>query len=101
MDKLSSLREEIEDVNRQIQDAQQKYDLNKAAELQYGRLPELQKELEAEEEKVKERGSVAWFMRALPRMRLHGSYPSWTGIPGGKADGERAEQDPASGRRAS
>ena len=53
VDKLSSLREEIEAVNRQIQDAQQKYDLNKAAELQYGKLPQLQKELEAEEEKVK------------------------------------------------
>ncbi len=53
VDKLSSLREEIEAVHRQIQDAQQKYDLNKAAELQYGELPQLQKELEAEEEKVK------------------------------------------------
>ena len=51
VDRLSSLREEIEAVNRQIQDAQQKYDLNKAAELQYGKLPQLQKELEAEEEK--------------------------------------------------
>lgn len=53
VDRLSALREEIEAVNRQIQDAQQKYDLNKAAELQYGKLPQLQKELEAEEEKVK------------------------------------------------
>ena len=40
-------------VNRQIQEAQQQYDLNKAAELQYGKLPQLQKELEQEEEKVK------------------------------------------------
>ena len=46
VDRLSALREEIEAVNRQIQDAQQKYDLNKAAELQYGKLPQLQKELE-------------------------------------------------------
>lgn len=53
VDKLSSLREEIEAVNREIAQAQQKYDLNKAAELQYGKLPELQKQLEAEEEKVK------------------------------------------------
>ena len=53
VDRLSSIREEIEAVNRQIQDAQQKYDLNKAAELQYGKLPQLQKELEAEEEKVR------------------------------------------------
>lgn len=62
VDKLSSLREEIEAVNRQIQDAQQKYDLNKAAELQYGKLPQLQKELEAEEEKVKMKTS-AWYMK--------------------------------------
>ena len=41
VDKLSSLREEIEAVNREIAQAQQKYDLNKAAELQYGKLPEL------------------------------------------------------------
>ena len=53
VDRLSALREEIEAVNRQIQDAKQKYDLNKAAELQYGKLPQLQKELEAEEEKVR------------------------------------------------
>ena len=53
VDRLSSLREEIESVNREIQAAQQKYDLNRAAELQYGRLPQLQKELAAEEEKVR------------------------------------------------
>ncbi len=40
------LREEIEDVNKQIQVAQQEYDLEKAAELQYGRLPQLKKQLE-------------------------------------------------------
>ena len=51
VDKLSSIREEIEAVHRQIQDAQQKYDLNKAAELQYGKLPQLEKELKEEEEK--------------------------------------------------
>ena len=44
VDRLSSLREEIESVNREIQAAQQKYDLNRAAELQYGRLPQLQKD---------------------------------------------------------
>src|SRR5699024_9865754 len=53
VEKLSKLREQIEDMNRQIQDAQQRYDLNKAAELQYGELPKLQKQLEIEEEKVK------------------------------------------------
>ena len=53
MENLSKIREEIEDVNRQIQAAQQGYDLEKAAQLQYGRLPQLQKQLEEEEEKVK------------------------------------------------
>ena len=62
VDKLSSLREEIEAVNRQIQDAQQKYDLNKAAELQYGKLPQLQKELELRKKRLKMKTS-AWYMK--------------------------------------
>ena len=99
VDKLSALREEIENVNRQIQDAQQKYDLNKAAELQYGKLPQLQKELAAEEEKGKESGS-----EPCPRERDGGrDRPDCVqvdGDPGGQADGERAQQDPASGYRA-
>ena len=47
------LREQIEDMNRQIQKAKNDYDLNRAAELQYGELPKLQQMLEAEEKKVK------------------------------------------------
>ena len=54
VDHLSKLREEIEQVHQQIAQAQQKlYDLNKAAELQYGKLPQLEKQLAAEEESVK------------------------------------------------
>ena len=45
-------------MNRDIATAQQQYDLNKAAELQYGKLPQLQKQLEAEEEKVKNQLTV-------------------------------------------
>jgi ATP-dependent Clp protease ATP-binding subunit ClpB len=52
VEKVSKLREEIDAVNSEIQIAQRNYDLNKAAELQYGRLPELQKQLEEEEERV-------------------------------------------------
>ena len=52
VEKVSKLREEIESVNSEIQIAQRNYDLNKAAELQYGRLPELKKQLEEEEERV-------------------------------------------------
>ena len=59
VENLSKLREEIEDVNRQIQAAQQGYDLEKAAQLQYGRLPQLQKQLEEEEEKVKNQRPVS------------------------------------------
>ena len=51
VEKLSKLREQIEDMNRQIQKAKNDYDLNRAAELQYGELPKLQQMLEAEEEK--------------------------------------------------
>ena len=53
VEKLSKLREQIEDMNRQIQKAKNDYDLNRAAELQYGELPKLQQMLEAEEKKVK------------------------------------------------
>src|SRR5699024_3902891 len=52
VEKDSKLREEIEAVNSEIQIAQRNYDLNKAAELQYGKLPELKKQLEEEEERV-------------------------------------------------
>ena len=50
INKVSKLREEIEKVNAQIEQAERNYELNKAAELKYGKLPELQKELEKEEE---------------------------------------------------
>ncbi len=53
--KVQKLREEIEAVKNEIKMAQQKYDLEKAAELQYGKLPQLQKQLEIEEEAVKKR----------------------------------------------
>ena len=56
VEKLSKLREQIEDMNRQIQKAKNDYDLNRAAELQYGELPKLQQMLEAEEKKVKNEG---------------------------------------------
>jgi len=52
VEKLQSLREQIEDLNKQIELAQRNYDLNKAAELQYGKLPQLKKQLEEEEARV-------------------------------------------------
>ena len=80
VDKLSSLREEIEAVNREIAQAQQKYDLNKAAELQYGKLPELQKQLEAEEEKVKNQ-DLSLVHESVTEDEIARIVSKWTGIP--------------------
>ena len=51
---VQKLREEIEDVNAEIEAAERKYDLNKAAELKYGKLPQLQKELQEKEHLAEE-----------------------------------------------
>ena len=91
MDRLSSLREEIEAVNRQIQDAQQKYDLNKAAELQYGKLPQLQKELEAEEEKVRNQ-DLSLVHESVSEDEIARIISRWTGIPVAKlTESERSK----------
>ena len=80
VDKLSSIREEIEAVHRQIQDAQQKYDLNKAAELQYGKLPQLEKELKEEEEKVKNT-DLSLVHESVTEDEIARIISRWTGIP--------------------
>lgn len=80
VDRLSSLREEIEQVNRDIAQAQQQYDLNKAAELQYGKLPQLQKELEAEEEKVRSQ-DLSLVHESVTEDEIARIISRWTGIP--------------------
>ena len=80
VDRLSSLREEIEQVNRDIATAQQQYDLNKAAELQYGKLPQLQKELAAEEEKVKNQ-DLSLVHESVTEDEIARIISRWTGIP--------------------
>ncbi len=80
VDKLSALREEIEQVGRDIAQAQQQYDLNKAAELQYGRLPQLQKELEAEEERVKNQ-DLSLVRESVSDEEIARIISRWTGIP--------------------
>ena len=80
VDRLSSLREEIEQVNRDIAAAQQQYDLNKAAELQYGKLPQLQKELAAEEEKVKNQ-DLSLVHESVTEDEIARIISRWTGIP--------------------
>ncbi len=80
VDKLSALREEIEQVGRDIAQAQHQYDLNRAAELQYGKLPQLQKELEAEEERVKHQ-DLSLVRESVSDEEIARIISRWTGIP--------------------
>jgi len=80
VDRLSQLREEIEQVNRDIAAAQQQYDLNKAAELQYGRLPQLQKQLEEEEAKIKKQ-DLSLVHESVTDEEIARIISRWTGIP--------------------
>lgn len=80
VEKLSKLREEIESLNQQIQTAKQQYDLNKAAELQYGKLPALQKQLQIEEEKVKGE-DLSLVHESVTEEEICRIISKWTGIP--------------------
>ncbi len=91
VDKLSKLREEIEHLNGEIQAAQQRYDLNKAAELQYGRLPELKKQLAEEEEKVKNK-DLSLVHESVTEEEIARIISKWTGIPVAKlTESERSK----------
>lgn len=91
VDKLSALREKIEDINRQIEAAQQRYDLNKAAELQYGELPRLQKELEDEEARIKKQ-DLSLIHESVSDEEIARIISRWTGIPVAKlTEGERSK----------
>ena len=90
--KVQHLREEIEQVNAQIEKAEREYDLNKAAELKYGRLPALQKELEAEETIAEqERTSSDNLLRdKVTEEEIARIVGRWTGIPMARLmEGER------------
>ncbi|MBQ8982782.1 MAG: AAA family ATPase, partial [Lachnospiraceae bacterium] len=80
VDKVTKLREAIEDMNNQIQIAQRNYDLNKAAELQYGKLPELKKELEEEEERLKT-NEHQLVHESVTDEEIAKIISRWTGIP--------------------
>ena len=80
VDKLSKLREEIDAVSSQIQIAQREGDLEKAAELSYGRLPALRKQLEAEEEKVRG-GQLSLVHESVSEEEIAKIISRWTGIP--------------------
>ena len=88
---LAKLRGEIDEVNRQISAAKQSYDLNKAAELQYGKLPELKKQLQAEEEKVKKE-DLSLLREAVTDDEIARIISRWTNIPVSKLNESEREK---------
>ncbi len=80
VERVTKLREEIEALNNQIQIAQRNYDLNKAAELQYGRLPQLKQELEKEEERLKTEEHTL-VHESVTDEEIAKIISRWTGIP--------------------
>ena len=91
VEKLQKLREQIDDINKQIQKAKQNYDLEKAAELQYGELPKAQQQLEIEEKQVKE-SDRSLVHEAVTDDEIARIISRWTGIPVTKlTEGERTK----------
>ena len=90
--KLQSLREELEQVRREIEDAERRYDLNRAAELRHGRLPELERRLRAEEERLesKQGGARRLLREEVTEDEIAEIVARWTGIPVARLlEGER------------
>ena len=91
VERLQKLRKQIEDMNNRIQKAQREYDLNEAAKLQYGELPMLQKQLAAEEEKVKNQ-DLSLVHESVTDEEIARIISRWTGIPVAKlTEGERSK----------
>ena len=91
VENLSSLRDQIEAMNKEIELAKRNYDLNKAAELQYGELPKLQQQLAIEEEKVNSR-EMTLVHESVTEEEISKIISRWTGIPVSKlTQGERAK----------
>lgn len=80
VNRLQELREQVETVKKEIEKAQSAYDLNKAAELQYGKLPDLQKQLEIEEQNVKEK-ELSLVRESVTDEEIARIISRWTGIP--------------------
>ncbi len=80
VERVQKLREELEAINNEIQNAELNYDLNKAAELKYGRLPSLRKQLEIEEEKVKQEDHTL-VHESVSEEEIARIVSRWTGIP--------------------
>ena len=80
VEKVQKLREDLECLKNEIQQAEQSYDLNKAAELKYGKLPQLQQQLEIEEEKVKGE-DLSLVHESVSEEEIAKIISRWTGIP--------------------
>ncbi|MCI5821587.1 MAG: ATP-dependent chaperone ClpB [Lachnospiraceae bacterium] len=80
VEKVSQLRESLESLRNEIKIAQQNYDLEKAAELQYGKLPQLEKELEQEEELIKNK-DMSLVHESVTEEEISRIISRWTGIP--------------------
>lgn len=91
IERVQKLREEIEQVNAEIERAQREYDLNRAAELQYGRLPKLKADLAAEEKRIEEeKGGDSLLRDRVTEEEISKIVSRWTGIPVTKlVEGER------------
>ena len=88
--KVQKLREDLEQANAELETAQREYDLNKAAELQYGRIPELQKALETEEQIAQEGKERSLLRDKVTEEEIARIIQRWTGIPVSKLmEGER------------
>ena len=88
--KVQKLREELDAANAQLERAQREYDLNKAAELQYGRIPELKKAIESEEAKAKDKREESLLRDKVTDEEIARIIERWTGIPVARLmEGER------------
>jgi ATP-dependent Clp protease ATP-binding subunit ClpB len=89
--KLQALREELEQVRREIEDAERRYDLNRAAELRHGRLPELERRLHGEEERLESKqGGTRLLREEVTEDEIGEIVARWTGIPVSRLmEGER------------
>ena len=91
VENLSKLREQIEAMNKEIEKAQREYDLNRAAQLQYGELPKLQQQLAIEEEKVKNK-DLSLVHESVTEEEISRIISRWTGIPVAKlTESERSK----------
>lgn len=87
---VRSVREEIDRIGREIEEAERNYDLNRAAELKHGRLPELRKELAERERAMEEAGGTRLLREEVTEEEVSEIVSKWTGIPVSRlVEGER------------